>query len=164
MSACISWLSPSLTWQQSIYISSPSSCTFIIIKVDALWFGCYRVIIWFLSGKDESKWFFAFQLERHFLPYSCAHFSAGILRKSIITHKRSRHLGVIRLVIMCYTFHAHCCVIYHRTQDADAFWEGENFIKFPSKIDRFCHFFMKSKTSTPFFYFIILKYLRQTLT
>ena len=58
-------------------------------------------------------------------------------------------------LITHYTFHAHCCMIYQRTitQDADVFWEDENFIKFPSKIVRFLSFFMKSKTSTPFFLF-----------
>ena len=29
------------------------------------------------------------------------------------------------------------------TQDADIFWEDQNFIKFPSKIVRFCHFYEK---------------------
>ena len=50
--------------------------------------------------------------------------------------------GLCAWLITRYTFHAHCCVVYQRaiTQDADIFWEDQNFIKFPSKIVRFCHF------------------------
>ena len=58
-------------------------------------------------------------------------------------------------------------MIYQRTitQGADESWEAENFIKIPSKNDCFCYFFfMKSKTSTPFVYLIILKYLNKTFT
>ena len=44
-------------------------------------------------------------------------------------------------------------------EDADAFWEGENLIRFPSKVYVFVIFFTKSKPSTAILYFNILKYL-----
>ena len=111
------------------------------IKVEALWFGCYGIIIWFPSGKNESEWFLLFSLRDIFLLYSCAQFSVCILTQ--VYYHVTKELCV--WLITRYTFHAHCCVIYQRTitQDADVIWEDQNFIKFPSKIVRFCHFLWK---------------------
>ena len=65
-----------------------------LVKVEALWFGCYGVIIWFLSSKNESEWFLLFSLSIIFLRYSCAQFSVCVLRKFIIiTSLRSYVLG-----------------------------------------------------------------------
>ena len=58
---------------------------FKVYKVEALWFGCYGVIIWFLSGKNESEWFLVFSFSDICLCYSCAQFSVCVLRKLIIT-------------------------------------------------------------------------------
>ena len=44
------------------------------LKVEALWFGCYGVIIWFLSGKNESEWFWLFSLGDIF----CARLKVGV--------------------------------------------------------------------------------------
>ena len=63
------------------------------LKVEALWFGCYGVIIWFLSGKNESEWFLLFSLSDIFLRYSCTQFSVCVLRKFVITSLRSYGLG-----------------------------------------------------------------------
>ena len=106
------------------------------------------------SVQARQKWervIFTFQLERHFLRYSCAQFSVCVFTQ--IYHHVTKELCA--WLITRYTFRAHWCVIYQRTitQDADVFWEDKNFIKFPSKIVRFWHFFMKSNTSTPFFLF-----------
>ena len=64
-------------------------------------------------------------------------------------------------LITGYTFHAHCCVIYQRaiTQDAEVFWEDQNFIKFPSKIVRCCHFYEKWYVNPIFLfhYFVVFK-------
>ena len=108
--------------------------------MEALRFGCYGVIIWFLSGTNESKWFLLFSLSDIFLRYSCAQFSVYVLRKFIIITSLRSYALITR-----YAFHAHCCVIYQRTitQEADVFWEDQHFIKFPSKIVRFCHFLWK---------------------
>ena len=113
----------------------------ISLKVEALWFGCYGVVIWFLSGKNESEWFLH-QLERHlFALFVCAIFSVRFMQ--IYYYHVTKELCA--WLIMRYIFHAHCCVIYQHTitQDADVFWEDQNFIKFPSKIVRLCHFLWK---------------------
>ena len=130
------------------------------IKVEALWFGYYGVIIWFLSGKNESEWFLLFSLS-DILCVICVHnfqcaFYANLLS---LTSLKSKELCA--WLITRYTFHAHCCVIYQRTitQDADVFWETKIWSNFPLNCP-FLSFFMKSDTSTPFFYFVILKYLR----
>ena len=81
---------------------------------------------------------FAFQLELHFFAlFVCAIFSVHFMQ---IYYHITKEL--CSWLITRYTFHAHCCVIYQRTitQDAVVFWEDENFIKFPSKMVRFCHF------------------------
>ena len=57
-----------------------------ILKVEALWFGCYRVIILHLSGKNESEWFLLFSLSDIFLRYSCVQFSVCILRNLLSRH------------------------------------------------------------------------------
>ena len=85
---------------------------------------------------------FAFQLEQHFFAlFVCAIF--GVRFTQIYYYHVTKELCA--WLIMRYTFYAHCCVIYQRTimQDADVFWEDQNFIKFPSKIVRFCHFYEK---------------------
>ena len=76
---------------------------------------------------------FAFQFERHlFALFVCAIFSVRFTQ--IYCHVTKE---LCAWLITRYTFLAHCCVIYQRTitQDADLFWEDENVIKFPSKID-----------------------------
>ena len=111
------------------------------IKVEALWFGCYGVIIWFLSGKNESEWFLLFSLSDIFFAlFVCTIFRVRFTQIYCHVTKELCTWSITR-----YTFHAHCCVIYQRTitQDADVFWEDENFIKFPSQIVRFCHFIWK---------------------
>ena len=125
--------------------------------MEVLWFGCYRVIIWFLSGKNESKWFLLFSLsDILFVSFVCAIFS---VRFTQIYYHVTKELCAWS--ITPYTFHAHCCVIYQRTitQDTDVFREDENFIKFPSKIVCFCHFLWKVIRQPHFLYFVILKYL-----
>ena len=48
---------------------------FLKVQVEALWFGCYGVIIWFLNGKNESEWFLLFSLSAFFALFVCAIFS-----------------------------------------------------------------------------------------
>ena len=124
------------------------------LKVDALWFSCYGVIIWFPSGKNECEWFWLFSLGDFFcVIHECTIFS---VRFTQIYYHVNKEL--CPWLITRYTFHAHCCVIYQRTitQDADVFWEDQNLIKFPSKIVRFCHFLWKVIRQPHFFYFVIL--------
>ena len=118
--------------------------------MEALWFGCYGVIIWFLSGKNESEWFLLFSLSDIFFAlFVCAIFS---VRFTQIYHYHTTK-ELCAWLITCYTFHAHCCMIYQCTitQDADAFWEDQNFIKFPSKTVSFCHFLWKVIRQPHFF-------------
>ena len=75
-------LKPLLTWKNKMNVT---------FKVDALWFGYNVVIIWFLGGKNKSKWFLLFSLSDIFSVYSWAHISACVLRKFIIAYKRSHH-------------------------------------------------------------------------
>ena len=145
-----------------VVVVAPSIGDFIdrvVFKVEALWFGCYGVIIWFLSGKNQSECFLLFSLSDIFFALFvraifCVRFT------QIYYYHVTKELCA--WLITRYTFHAHCCVVYQRAvvQDADVFWEDENFIKFPSKIDRFCHFLWKVVRQPHFFYFAILKYLR----
>ena len=69
-------------------------CQLWAVKVKALWFGCYGVILWFLSGKNESEWFLLFTLSDICLRYSCAQFSVCVLRQFIITSLMSYVLGL----------------------------------------------------------------------
>ena len=117
-------------------------------KVEALWYGCYGVIIWFLSGKSESDWFLLFSLSDIFCVIRARNFQCAFY--AIIYHVTKE---LCASLITRYAFHAHCCVIYQRTitQDADVFWEDQNFIKFPSKIVRFCHFVWKVIRQPHFF-------------
>ena len=73
-----------------------------IIKVEALWFGCYGVIIWFLSGKNESKWFLLFSLSDIFFAlFMCAIFSVRFTQ----TYYYHVTKELCAWLIMCYTFH-----------------------------------------------------------
>ena len=113
----------------------------ISFKVEALWFGCYGVIIWFLSGKMRASAFCFSAWATFFALFVCAIFSVRFTQ--INYYHVTKELCA--WLITRYTFHAHCCVVYQRAiaQDADVFWEDQNFIKFPSKIVRFCHFLWK---------------------
>ena len=127
-----------------------------LIKVEVLWFGCYGVIIWFLSGKNESEWFLLFSLSDIFCVICVRNFQCAFYA-NLLYHVTKE---LCAWLITCYTFHAHCCVIYQRTitQDADVFWVDQNFIKFPSKIVCFCHFLWKYVNPIFLFrYFVVFK-------
>ena len=116
------------------------------------------------TGKMVSKWekweqvIFSFQLERHFF------FAFFVWAKFIISHKHLCHLRV-KCAFNNVNLFTHIAAWYisiqlHKTQT----YLGKMKISsnFPLKLTVFV-IFMKSKTSTPFFYFIILRHSRQTL-
>ena len=116
------------------------------LKVEAIWFGCYGVIIWFLSGKNESEWFLLFSMsDIVFALFVCAIFS---VRFTQIYYHVTKELCA--WLITRYTFRAHCWVIYQRTimQDANVFWKTKISSNFAPKLSVFV-FFMKSNMSTP---------------
>ena len=88
-----------------------------MIKVDASWFGCYIVIIWFLRGKNKSKWFLLFSLSNIFLCYFLgALFSVRFMQiyhgLQALASLRSYALGNHIL----FTHIAACYISLHKTQ------------------------------------------------
>ena len=60
------------------------------LKVDASWFGCYVVIIWFYAGKIRASDFYFSAWATFFVLFVGALFSVRF-RKFIIAYKRSHH-------------------------------------------------------------------------
>ena len=126
--------------------------------VDMLWFGCYGVTIWFLNGKNESKWFLLFSLS-DMLCVICVH--KWIYRPQALTSLKS----LTRLVITRYIFHACCFVIYQCTikQDTYGSSEDEDFIKLPSEVFRFCHFSWKVRRQSNFLTYVKIRKMFEAL-
>ena len=53
---CFNW---QLCWEMLLSCWFPTN---LYIKVDALWYDCYRVIIWFLSRENARKWYLLLSL------------------------------------------------------------------------------------------------------
>ena len=87
------WHIPSKTKLECPWIWLTTRKVWEVVKVEALWFGWYGVIIWCLSGKNGRELFLLFSLSVIFCVIRVRNFQCAFLRKFIITSLRSYALG-----------------------------------------------------------------------